>query len=333
MKKLLATLALSSAIAFLPGIAACTNSNTGSSSGKFGGLTTTESVYGFSAASAGMLVSSINVAKPAAHTAAKKASPYLMAATSLADETNDTQAGETTEVPEVTPDAGNTGTAELDRYMSLVESLLSDGGFNIVSQPSDRDGYTEKTIVSYPDMHGNTLQYVMYYNQILESSETDDKEGESEENYSIKGVMVIDGADYDIEGNKNSESEPGESETETEFTVKIDDTRYIRVEQSIETEDDESEQSFSYSLYENGKLAERSTFSYETEQNETELKMTSFKNGKTQVFYFEKEVKNGEEIIEIHIGNGTGGNGYIVRAETDENGNSRYTYEPTEFDD
>ncbi len=315
MKKLLLVFTLTLALVLSFGLVACTNSN---KNGKFADLTTTESVYGFSAASAGMLISSMNGG------AVSRLAP----------------ASETLSVPadnasvDSTPKAEteNAETAELNRYMALVESLLSDGGFNFATQPSDREGYTEKMVVSYQDLEGKTLQYVMYYNQILTGSETDE-DGETEENYSIEGVMVIDGMDYAIRGERSIENEQDESETETKFSVKLSDTRYILVEQSVETEEGETELEYSYSVYENKQLMERSTFSYEAEAGETELKMTSFQDGKTQVFSFQKEMKQGEEVIEIHVGSGASGKGYVVHVETDENGNRNYRYEATEFDD
>ncbi len=390
MKKVFTAMALSLAITLSFGLAACNNqpSKGGSANGgngKFNELNTTESVYGFSAASAGMIISSMNAAGTTAQTvqilqpaqiaqasrsvgltSVSHASAPRVSATNLGSvahvcavpvnssaddaenapveetpdtsETPDVSVPETPETPE-TPEkpgeqpSGSPETAELDRYMALVESLLSDGGFDFSSQTSDREGYAEKTVISYKDMSGDVHDYVMYFNQTLTKSETDESDGETEENYSIKGVMVIDGADYEIRGERKNESEEGESETETEFVVILGENRYIRVEQSVETEDGESEQEYCYSVYENGKLVERSAFSYETEENETELKMTSFKDGKTQVLYFEREIENGEEVIEIHVGDGKHGKGYIVHIEKDENGDNRYSFIPTDFDD
>lgn len=389
MKKVFTAMALSLAITLSFGLAACNNqpSKGGSANGghgKFNELNTTESVYGFSAASAGMIISSMNAAGTTAQTAqilqpaqiaqasrsdgltsVSHASAPRVSATNLSvahvcavpvnssaddaenapvEETPDTSETPDVSVPE-TPETSETPekpgeqpsdspeTAELDRYMALVESLLSDGGFDFSSQTSDREGYAEKTVISYKDMSGDAHDYVMYYNQTLTKSETDESDGETEENYSIKGVMVIDGADYEIRGERKNESEEGESETETEFVVILGENRYIRVEQSVETEDGESEQEYCYSVYENGKLVERSEFSYETEENETELKMTSFKDGKTQVLYFEREIEKGEEVIEIHVGDGKHGKGYIVHIEKDENGGNRYSFIPTDFDD
>lgn len=390
MKKIFTAMALSLAITLSFGLAACNNqpSSGGSANGgngKFNELNTTESVYGFSAASAGMIISSMNAAGTTAQTAGtvqnlrpvqiaqtsqsvgftsvSHASAPRVSATNLCsvahvcavpvnssaddaenapvEETPDTSETPDVSVPETPETSEKPGeqpsdspeTAELDRYMALVESLLSDGGFDFSSQTSDREEYAEKTVISYKDMSGVAHDYVMYFNQILTKSETDESDGETEENYSVKGVMVIDGADYEIRGERKNESEEGETETETEFVVILGENRYIRVEQSVETEEGESEQEYCYSVYENGKLVERSAFSYETEENETELKMTSFKDGKTQVLYFEREIEKGEEVIEIHVGDGKYGKGYIVHIEKDENGDNRYSFIPTDFDD
>lgn len=390
MKKIFTAMALSLAITLSFGLAACNNqpSSGGSANGgngKFNELNTTESVYGFSAASAGMIISSMNAAGTTAQTAGivqnlrpvqiaqtsrsvgltsvSHASAPRVSATNLCsaanvcavpvnssaddadnapvEETPDTSENPDVSVPETPETSEKPGeqpsdspeTAELDRYMALVESLLSDGGFGFSSQTSDREEYAEKTVISYKDMSGVAHDYVMYFNQTLTKSETGESDGETEENYSIKGVMVIDGADYEIRGERKNESEEGESETETEFVVILGENRYIRVEQSVETEEGESEQEYCYSVYENGKLVERSAFSYETEENETELKMTSFKDGKTQVLYFEREIEKGEEVIEIHVGDGKHGKGYIVHIEKDENGDNRYSFIPTDFDD
>lgn len=61
--------------------------------------------------------------------------------------------------------------------------------------------------------------------------------------------------------------------------------------------------------------------------------MSTLKDGKTQVVYFEKELKGDKEVIEIHVGKGKTGKGYIVNVNEDENGNKSYTYIETEFDD
>ena len=325
MKKIFKSLAFALAFALSFGTAACSDVSNAGKNGKFDYLSTTESVYGFCAASAGMLISSVNddfaasdgdgtgFPLNASDGLPANVAPFVTASTAATD-------------------TENVDTAELDKYMALVESLLSDGGFYIDSDASDREGYEIKTVFSYSDMQGNDLSCVMYYNRTLTKTEREN-ENETEENYAIDGIMSIDGKDYPLRGERTDETDGDENESETIFEVELDAARSLTVKQSFETEDDETELEYSYSLYESGTLIERSTFSYETEQNETELKMTSFRDGKTQVLYFEKEVRKEKDVILISVGDGKKGSGYVVKIVQDENGGNRYVYEPADFDD
>lgn len=317
MKKLIVILALTLTAALTCGLLACGRSNPDSANGKFDELTTTESVYGFSAASAGILISSMSdgAVQPAQMKALSRTSVQAPSETLP----NREGRAAASDAPDI---------AELNRYMALVESLLSDGGFQVQSQTSDRPEYGEKMVVSYRDMQGNTLQYTMYYNQILVEAKDWDDDEDDEETYAIEGVMTVEGTDYEIRGERKNESEPGESESETEFRVRLSETRYMTVEQSLETEDGETEQEYSYSIFENRKLVEKSSFSYESERGEDELKMRSFRDGQSQTLYFERETVRGEERIRLRIGEGQNSRSYIVRIETDESGNRRYTYSP-----
>ena len=76
------------------------------------------------------------------------------------------------------------------------------------------------------------------------------------------------------------------------------------MEQSFETEGNETEQEYTYSILEGRQVIERSAFEYEQEGRETEIKLSLTKDGQTQIFYFEKE-----------------------SIETDADGNSHYVYE------
>ncbi len=337
MKKLFLALASTLILSLAAGLGACSETGTpggGSAGGKFENLTTTQSVYGFSAASAGMLISSMN-------DGAQASSAVRSASSDFGGTSDSGQSGPGQSDSQAAPEGGLSDEvkAELDEYMALVGSLLSDGGFETVSEASDRDGYTEKMTVSWRDMQGNASSYVMYYNQtsVPDYDERDDDDDddwddrlddEREENYSIEGVMVVDGTDYAIRGRRNVESDGGESESETSFRVTLGETRYMLVEQESETERGESEQSYSYSVYEDGMVVERSTFSYEEEEGETELEMLAYKNGQTQRFSFDRERVRGEEVIRLSVGSGRDRQRYYVRTATDADGNVTYTYEP-----
>lgn len=292
--------------------------------GGFGEVDTPEEIYGFSAASAGMLISAMN--GDAAATAAAEST----------DTPADPGTGETpidpgtgTEVPSepVVDDV----TTELDGYMALVESLLSDGGFNVTTEASDREGYQVKSVVTYRDMHGNTIGYTMYYNEVLipdYDDDDDDDLDEIEEEYYIEGIMIVDDAEYPIRGERSSESEPGESEDETEFIVTLSSTRRMVVEQSVETEGGEHEREYNYVIYEGRNVIERSTFEYEVEYGETEIEMTHYKDGVNTVFFFDKEMRHGKEVIRIRVGSTASPTAsYIVNLVENADGTTSYTYE------
>lgn len=301
--------------------------------GGFGELDTPEEIYGFSAASAGMLISAMN--GDAAATAAAE-STDIPADPGTGETPVDPGTGETpadpgtgTEIPSE-PVVDNV-TAELDGYMALVESLLSDGGFNVTTEASDREGYQVKSVVTYRDMHGNAIGYTMYYNEVLipdYDDDDDDDRDEIEEEYYIEGIMIVDDAEYPIRGERSSESEPGESEDETEFIVTLSSTRRMVVEQSVETEGGEHEREYNYVIYEGRNVIERSTFEYEVEYGETEIEMTHYKDGVNTVFFFDKEMRHGKEVIRIRVGSTASPTAsYIVNLVENADGTTSYTYE------
>ena len=294
--------------------------------GGFGELDTPEEIYGFSAASAGMLISAMDTG--AASTAAE--STDIPADPGTGETPADPGTG--TEIP--SEPVVDSVTAELDGYMALVESLLSDGGFNVTTEASDRDGYQVKSVVTYRDMHGNAIGYTMYYNEVLipdyddDDDDDDDDRDEIEEEYYIEGIMIVDGAEYPIRGERSSESEPGESEEETEFIVTLSSTRRMVVEQSVETEDGEHEREYNYVIYEGRNVIERSTFEYEVEYGETEIEMTHYKDGVNTVFFFDKEMRHGKEVIRIRVGSTASPTAsYIVNLVENADGTTSYTYE------
>lgn len=343
-KKLTAITAASLALCVSVGFAGCnfpqkpTPSGTTATPTKFTELKSTQSIYGFSAASAGLLIQS---AVPSA------AKTYgLKVVSAYAAESDNTTPQDTPTTPDPSaptqpaPDGNNTELNELDGYMSLVGSLLGNGSFKTEEQTSDRTEYQVKAVVSYPDLAGNLSQYVLYYNEIAQGvapvvasdDEDEDHESgkgdkqESKEKYSIRGIMVIGTNEYPLEGRRVIETEGNESENKTNLTVTISETDRIEVEQKTEAEEGELEQKFIYSTYKNNALFEKTSFSFESEGSETELKMQTLKDGVTKLFRFDSEVEDGQEKIMIRIGDKSVAKKYRVNVMIDANGLKSYTY-------
>lgn len=332
MKKALTVLGLAGALALSLGLAACGNNGTGTGGDKFEDLTTAESVYGFSAASAGMLISAMEGGEAQSFAAAYRGGYEGGFGEGNFGEGNFGSG-------EGAGGAQQADFSELDGYMALIESLLSDGGFGVREGASEREGYEYTMVVTWRDLAGEKLEYTMHYNRLFTRSDRDDRddrddwdeiwEDEYEEEYALEGVLVVDGQDYPVRGTRSVEEEGNESESETELRVDLGG-RTMLVEQESESEGREQEQEYVYSVYEGRRLVERSAFSYEQEEGETEIKMLTVKDGVTQAFYFERERVRGQERVLLRVGSGRDAKTYIVQAHTGADGQTSYTYESLE---
>ena len=321
MKKTITLILAASALTLALGATAC---NTGGIS--LGGTGDTpassESVYGVSAATAGMLIQSMEAGSPASRTP------------ETTEPSGNDQNGETQQTPQETPEQQPTEPAapettvsafpELDGYMGLVDSFLNGSGYSVEVTNSDRAEYDEMMKISYSGLNGST-KYEMHYNKMLIPDFDDDDrwEDEEEEEYAIEGVLVIDGMEYPVQGVREIERERNEYESETQFRVTLENGRSVWVEQSESSEKDEHELEYSYLIRENGRVVERSSFSFEEEKGETELEMIAERNGKRESFSFEKETYRGREYIFLRVGSGRETKSYLVVSD----GNGGYTYE------
>lgn len=319
MKKTITLILAASALTLALGATAC---NTGGIS--LGGTGDTpassESVYGVSAATAGMLIQSMEAGSPASRT------PETTEPSGSDSDTQQTPQ-ETPEQQPTEPAAPETSVSafpELDGYMGLVDSFLNGSGYSVEVTNSDRAEYDEMMKISYSGLNGST-KYEMHYNKMLIPDFDDDDrwEDEEEEEYAIEGVLVIDGMEYPVQGVREIERERDEYESETQFRVTLEDGRSVWVEQSESSEKDEHELEYSYLIRENGRVVERSSFSFEEEKGETELEMLAERNGKRESFSFEKETYRGREYIFLRVGSGRETKSYLVVSD----GNGGYTYE------
>lgn len=194
----------------------------------------------------------------------------------------------------------------LNKYLSLVESLL--GGSGITGESvAPAEGYGFGMRVTRVDLLGGHDSYELYYNKIFLGSETDGDE--TEENYSITGVLVTDGGTYRVSGTYQTESEEDGRESELFFRAYTGDgaDSYIEFRQSQESEHDdgdpETEAEYVYTVVTDGVPREMTVVEYEGEADETELSMVidrydadGSRISREQLF-FEDETEDGARVI------------------------------------
>lgn len=222
---------------------------------------------------------------------------------------------------------------KFNEYFTALDSFLGEDVVSTTTAPNTNADYEYETqmIVNGKDFNGETVTYTMYYTETLVKA--DESEGESESQYQLTGVMVVDGADYHLEGERSLETEENESETELKIRAYADisdKTSFVQMEQEYSVEEGETETEYVYSVYSNGELLEQTAVEFETENKnnkiETEYEL-EFRSGASKGKYVvEREVKDNKSEIKVKYNiNGETGV-FHIREITAENGDKKYEY-------
>lgn len=251
---------------------------------KFAQITDTDSFYAYGAASVGTLLSSVH----AQQTAVSDPAAEAMAAK---PRTAQFRTADAQKIP--------VGLDTVNRYMKLVESLLSEGTIASSAIAGDRD-YEFGITVRYTDLIGNGVSYRMYYNKRFTQSE--EKDGEREEVYDIDGILLVGENEYPVEGSGETETEDGERESELRFKAytNADKTDYIEVRQETETDLEETEQTYVYSAYRDGELLEETRVEYQSENGELELELSITAGDETDRLTFKNDTKDGSGALRVN---------------------------------
>lgn len=226
-------------------------------------------------------------------------------------------------------------TQRFNEYFTALDSFLGDDVVSTVTvdNPDSDYDYEKKMTINGKDFNGKTVTYTMYYTETLVKTESDLEEEETESEYSLVGVMMIEGEKYYLEGERTEGTEKDESETELKIRAYADPedkTSYVQMEQEYSVESGETETEYVYSVYVNGELLEQTAVEFETENKnnkvETEYEL-EFRSGASKGKYVvEREVKDNKTEIKVQY-NIDGKRGvFHIREITDESNNKHYEY-------
>lgn len=260
---------------------------------KFAQITDADSFYAYGAASVGNILS-VSGAQPV--------SAYASTVRNVARSNVAGVAGFSKKSANSVLDSERLRLAAVNRYMPLVENLLSEKSIDRKTV-SGEYGYAFGMTVEYVDLRGDVVSYRLFYDKI--PVKTDSEDDETKENYSITGVLFVKNAEYPVEGSYETEIDGNESESELCFKAftSADKTSYIEARQKNENETEfgetETEREFVYFVYDNGVLVERTVIEYESEKDELELKVSISKNGREETLLFKSEEENGKRIFDV----------------------------------
>ena len=302
-------------------LAACGNPN----KGKTIALSSPNDVYGMGAVSSVRLLgSNMPASAVKSFSAVNAAAKTRTCGVKLASAVADTSENEVKEQSE-----------KFNEYFTALDSFLGDDvvSTTTVANTDSSYDYETKMTVNGKDFNGATVTYTMYYTETLVKTNTTDENEETESEYQLTGVMVIDGVDYYLEGERSEENEKDESETELKiraYADKEDKTSYIQMEQEYSVENGETETEYVYSIYVGGELLEQTAVEFETEDKdgkvETEYELEFRKGTSKGKYIVEREVvENKAEIKVKYAIDGKSGE-FRIREITDKNGDKRYEY-------
>ena len=223
--------------------------------------------------------------------------------------------------------------AATEKFNEYFRALDGFGGDDVVKTTvGDNDDesypYAKKMTIEGVGMDGRKVVYVMYYDETEVKTEADD--GEIEKEYSLNGVITIDGKEYAVEGMRSEETEDDERESELRiraYADATDKTTYVEMERENSVEEGETETEYVYSIYRGGVLIEQTAVEFERENENGKEEIAyeiEFRSGETNGKY-EVERKAGNEVKVKYATDGKTGS-FRVIAETDESGNETYKY-------
>ncbi len=272
--------------------------------------------------------------------------------------TRETLSNEDFNLPESGSDAVQKvqGQAEtFNRYFNMLNEFLNKSSISTTlenNQATDANlsSYQYKLTIQGQDVNGDPVTHVMYYTE-QEAGGYEHQEGnevETYKGYSVEGVMEM-GEDenhqpiyYFITGTRSEtkEQEGNEVEISHEFSIRAsevqnDSRNYVRMTYENETEQEgkflESENSYLYSVYQDGKIVEKTEVSFEKENKETEYEI-EFISGTSRGYYEIERVERSQSTwIEVSY-NIDGSRGKFVVIEN-QDGTYDYKFSNNESDD
>lgn len=213
-------------------------------------------------------------------------------------------------------------------YTKMFENMLSNGLSHTESDTTTDDGEYNTLYSKKLSLTLSNETYTMYYNEVVEGTETeiDDNEIEQETTSFLYGVVVKDTLKYNVVGAREIESETKKDIIEYENELKLifspfelvaSDTKsiesidvtklseYIVIEQEAE----ENEIEFAYTTKTSTSNAKTVEIEFETENNKSELEIKITENGIKTKYVIEKasvnnysiKIKSGKEKVIYYL--------------------------------
>ncbi|MDE7464643.1 MAG: hypothetical protein K2M48_06395 [Clostridiales bacterium] len=220
---------------------------------------------------------------------------------------------------------------KFNEYFTAFDSFLGDDVVTSVSEENHDETYADyetKLTIKGKDISNNTVSYVMYFTETVLKSEVE--EDKSKSKYSLEGVMIYSGAEYSLVGKREEEIKRDKTEKELKIRAYVDDKNYVEMEHEYTSGEYETETEYVYSVYKDGKLAEKTAVEFETERKDEKVDAEytlEFRQGDAKGKYkLERETRKGKTHIKVDYDIGGQKGKFTIRETTSANGEKQYEY-------
>lgn len=221
---------------------------------------------------------------------------------------------------------------EFEKYFAILEGYLSGDFVKTSAEINSDDNYSQyhtKLNVETQNILGFATNYSLYYNETLVKNNSDSSETESY--YSLDGVFVKGDISYRLKGLRSVETDNDESEETLKIQVynSSDDNNYVEVEQEISLENGEKETCYVYRTFENGEINEETAVAFETKTNgaETSCELElEFRKGLAKGKYSVKRENSVDSDIKVEFDLDGEKNDFTIKLNPIENGKHEYIY-------
>ena len=204
------------------------------------------------------------------------------------------------------------------KNLQVVENMMSQGVVKSEEITSDRPEYETMYTLTASNLDGTKDVYTFYYNERLIEEEFDD--GELEQEFRLEGLVVLDGMEYQMFGQKETEND----EMEMSFKVLKDERNYVEIEQEMEND----EQEFAYTIYENGRKTYETELEYEIDarKNKIEFEFSEKSDKDRKTYSYEYVTRKGKQYIYVKIKENGTTTAAVIEVVVDENNQVSYTF-------
>lgn len=218
---------------------------------------------------------------------------------------------------------------DFNKYFSSIDCFLGNSFISTTAVSNDNVNYSQysyKLNVATTDLLNNKNDFVLYYNE-SQSIETDDIK---ESNFILDGIMVYNGQEHRLLGERSASSGSQEMEEELRIRAFLNDTpnSYVEMEQEISNEQGEREIEYVYRVYSDNQLIEETAIEFEkgTVNNENKTEFSLYYRVGNEVGFYKTHHQEQDNVIYVEYEiNGEKGE-FVVTVQINEKGKKCYDY-------